>query len=104
SSPIPAWQRWNDYGIGCFLEGGPDGRGGGERGQAEAAFRRLLSAEFKQAKEAHAHAYVNLARVHLAYGGQERLEQAIEALTLARQSDRPAPWWLVAWFSGLVNV
>src|SRR5262249_23235487 len=29
-SPVkPAWQRWNDYGIGCFLEGGPDGKKGG---------------------------------------------------------------------------
>ncbi|HYT88281.1 MAG TPA: hypothetical protein VEL76_06145 [Gemmataceae bacterium] len=103
-SAIPAWQRWNDYGIGCFLEGGPEGKSGGEKGQAEAAFRRLLSPEFRDAKDAHAHAHVNLARVHLAYGGQQRLDQAREALTEARQCEPPAPWWTVAWFNGLVNV
>ena len=41
TSPVkPAWQRWNDYGIGCLLEGG------GKRGhfrQAEAAFAKLLT-------------------------------------------------------------
>ena len=102
--PIPAWQRWNDYGIGCFLEGGPDGKGAGEKGQAEAAFQRMLSAEFKDAKDAHAHAHVNLARVHLAYGGQERLDRAKEALHQARLCDPPAPWWTVAWFTALVNI
>ncbi|HMF20117.1 MAG TPA: hypothetical protein VKE98_23115, partial [Gemmataceae bacterium] len=101
-SPIPAWQRWNDYGIGCFLEGGPDGKGPGEKGQAEAAFKRLLSPEFKNEKAAHAHGYLNLARVHLAYGGQHKL--AGEALTKARKCDPPAPWWTVAWFTALVNL
>mgnify|MGYP000933121386 CR=1 FL=1 len=29
TSPVaPAWQRWNDYGIGCFLEGGGKREGG----------------------------------------------------------------------------
>ena len=38
-SPIkPAWQRWNDYGIGCFIEGGI-GEKKGEFRQAEEAFR-----------------------------------------------------------------
>src|SRR5262249_14884625 len=52
-SPIqPTWQRWNDYGIGCFLEGGPDGKTHpislepGELLQAGRAFERLLT-EFK---------------------------------------------------------
>jgi hypothetical protein len=103
-SPIPAWQRWNDYGIGCFLEGGPDGKGPGEKGQAEAAFQRLLSPEFKDIKDTHGHGYVNLARVHLAYGGRDRARLAAEALTKARQCEPPAPWWTVAWFTGLVNL
>ena len=48
-SPIaPPWQRWNDYGIACFLEGGPEGKSGGELGQAERAFQRLLAPEFKE--------------------------------------------------------
>jgi hypothetical protein len=104
SSSIPAWQRWNDYGIGCFLEGGADGKGPGEKGQAEAAFQRLLSPEFKEVKQAHAHAHVNLARVHLAYGGLDRTERAREALIKARQCEPPAPWWTVAWFNGQVNL
>ena len=42
TSPIePAWQRWNDYGIGCLLEGGPEGKKG-ELRQAEEAFQELL--------------------------------------------------------------
>ncbi len=104
-SPIkPAWQRWNDYGIACFLEGGPDGKGGGELSQAEAAFRRLLTAEFQAFPESAAHGHLNLARVHLAYGGSERLEMARQALQKARDCQPPAPWQVVAWFSGLVNV
>jgi tetratricopeptide (TPR) repeat protein len=102
-SLIPAWQRWNDYGIGCFLEGGPNGRGPGEKGQAEAAFQRLVSREFKDVKVAHAHGYVNLARVHLAYGGT-RTKLAAQVLSQARKCDPPAPWWTIAWFTGLVNL
>jgi tetratricopeptide (TPR) repeat protein len=98
TSPIqPAWQRWNDYGIGCFLEGGPDGKKGGELRQAEEAFKHLCDSSDKPA---HGHGYLNLARV---YNSQGLLEQAREALTKARQADPPAPWWTVAWFTGLVN-
>lgn len=105
TSPVqPAWQRWNDYGIACFLEGGPEGKNGGELGQAERSFRRLLSDEFRDVKAAHSHAYLNLARVHYAYGGLERLEQARQSLIKARECTPPAPWWTVAWFNGLINV
>jgi hypothetical protein len=100
----PAWQRWNDYGIGCFLEGGPEGKGGGELGQAEQAFRQLLGPEFRDAPQARAQGHLNLARVHLAYGGPDRLEKARRALVLASQGDHPAPWQTVAWLSGLVNL
>ena len=59
SSPIkPAWQRWNDYGIGCFLEGG------GKRGhfkQAEIAFKQLLALGEKDAVP---HGHLNLARLY----------------------------------------
>ncbi|GEM_PF-100831 len=105
-SPIaPPWQRWNDYGIGCFLEGGPDGNNKiGELGQAAASFQKLLGDEFKEWPEAKAHGYLNLARVNLAYGGQDRLEQARAALKNAGANDPPAPWQTVAWFSGLVNL
>ncbi|MCS7046535.1 MAG: cytochrome c family protein, partial [Gemmataceae bacterium] len=101
-SPIqPAWQRWNDYGIGCFLEGGPDGKKDGELGQAEKAFSRLLSDEFKDTPDAQAHGWLNLARVHLAYQGPERAAKAREAL--AKAAEAKAPWQTVAWFSGLLN-
>jgi tetratricopeptide (TPR) repeat protein len=99
--PIPPWQRWNDYGIGCFLEGGPTGKGGGELAQAERSFQRLLGPEFAQVKEAPAHGHLNLARVYLAQG---RLDMARESLTRAGQCDPPAPWQTVAYFTGVLNL
>jgi tetratricopeptide (TPR) repeat protein len=96
-SPIqPAWQRWNDYGIGCLLEGGPDAKKG-ELRQAEEAFKQLLAGS---AKDAYGHAHLNLARV---YNAEGRLSEAVQALNQARTADPPAPWWTVAWFAGLVN-
>jgi tetratricopeptide (TPR) repeat protein len=95
SSPIqPAWQRWNDYGIGCFLEGGA-GIKKGELLQAENAFRRLIALPDK---EPQAHGYLNLARV---YYDEGRLAEAVDALNKAQEAG--APWWTVAWFNGLVN-
>jgi tetratricopeptide (TPR) repeat protein len=96
SSIKPAWQRWNDYGIGCLLEGGP-GLKKGELKQAEEAFLHLLTLP---EKEAHAHGYLNAARVYFEEG---RLSAAVEALNQALRTDPPAPWWTVAWFNGLVN-
>jgi tetratricopeptide (TPR) repeat protein len=97
SSPVkPAWQRWNDYGIGCFLEGGA-GAKRGELRQAEKAFHRLLA---MPEKDAHAHGYLNVARVYFDEG---RLQEAVHALGKAQATDPPAPWWTVAWFTGLVN-
>lgn len=101
-SPIkPGWQRWNDYGIGCFLEGGPTGKENGELGQAEQAFSRLLSPEFAEVTDAHSHGNLNMARVHLAYGGRERFAMARQALDAAEKCDPPAPWWTVSWFRAL---
>ena len=98
-SPIaPAWQRWNDYGIGCLLEGGPDEKKG-ELRQAEEAFKVLVAPGAPAA--AHAHGYVNLARVYVAEG---RLAEAVKVLNKARKAEPPPPWWTVAWFNGLVNV
>jgi tetratricopeptide (TPR) repeat protein len=92
----PLWQRWNDYGIGCFLEGGPDSKKG-ELRQAEEAFQTLTRLG---ASEAHAHGHVNSARVYFAEG---RLKDAVEALNKAQKAEPPAWWWSVAWFNGLVN-
>jgi tetratricopeptide (TPR) repeat protein len=98
TSPIePAWQRWNDYGIGCFLEGFPDEKKG-ELVQAEAAFRAMLKA-YPDNKEVAGHAYLNLARVQEAQG---LLSEAVSSLEKAREAG--APWWTVAYFNGRVNL
>jgi tetratricopeptide (TPR) repeat protein len=96
TSPIePAWQRWNDYGIGCLIEGGAEEKKG-ELRQAEEAFKALLE---HYPKEAAGHAYLNLARV---YEKQGLLREAVEMLEKAREAG--APWWTVAWFNGLVTL
>jgi tetratricopeptide (TPR) repeat protein len=98
-SPIrPAWQRWNDYGVGCLLEGGA-GLKRGELRQAETAFRTLLTLG---EPDAVAHAHVNLARVMIEIGG-DRLNEAARELRRAQEADPPAPWWTLAWFGGVVT-
>lgn len=92
----PAWQRWNDYGIGCLLEGGAGAKRGNLR-QAEAAFTKLLTLG---SPEAIVQGHVNLARVYIEQG---RLDEAAKALNAARACDPPAPWWTLAWFNGLVT-
>jgi tetratricopeptide (TPR) repeat protein len=95
TSPIqPAWQRWNDYGIGCFLEGG------GKRGhfkQAEEAFKKLLTLG---ARDAVPQGHLNLARVYIDEG---RLDEAAQELDAAGKCDPPAAAWSRAWFTALVN-
>lgn len=97
TSPIdPAWQRWNDYGIACYLEGGV----GAKRGnltQAERAFQKLLTLG---AKPAEWHGHANLARVYLDEG---KLNEAAAEINAAGTCDPPAPWWLRAWLSGQVS-
>jgi tetratricopeptide (TPR) repeat protein len=96
TSPIkPAWQRWNDYGIGCLIEGGAANKKG-ELRQAEEAFKALVK---HYPKEAAGHAYLNLARV---YEKEGRLPEAVQVLEKAREAG--APWWTVAWFNGLVTL
>jgi tetratricopeptide (TPR) repeat protein len=98
ASPVkPAWQRWNDYGIGCLIEGGLQEKKG-ELRQAEAAFRTLLQAH---PGEADGTAHLNLARV---YEKEGRLPEAVKALAEADRAQPRAPWWTVAWFRGLVNL
>jgi tetratricopeptide (TPR) repeat protein len=95
-SPIkPAWQRWNDYGIGCFIEGGAGSKQGNLK-QAEMAFKKLLSLG---AQDALAHGHLNLARVYFDLG---RWNDATRELNAAQTCDPPAPWWVVEWFKGLV--
>lgn len=103
ASPIkPPWQRWNDYGIGNFLEGG------GKRGnfkQAEAAFQKLLALG---APDAVPHGHLNLARLYIEEGGLgpdgERYDdKAARHLDAAGRCDPPAPAWSRLWFTALAN-
>jgi tetratricopeptide (TPR) repeat protein len=91
-SIIPEWQRWNDYGIGLFLEGNV----GAEKGQLIQATEAFEQVE----KLGRADGPVNLARVYFKEG---RLGEAVAALQRAAKFDPPAPRWTMAWLSGLVN-
>jgi len=88
SPDIPNWQRWNDYGIGLFLEG---------------------KAELRQAADAFAQVEqlgrydgpLNLARVLEREG---RLDEAVAAAKRAAMFRNPAPpRWTLAWLSGRIN-
>jgi tetratricopeptide (TPR) repeat protein len=91
-SDIPEWQRWNDYGIGLLLQGNR-GSEKGELVQAAAAFRQVEALGRWDGP-------VNQARVFFKEG---RLDDTVHALQRAAEADPPAPRWLVAWFTGLVN-
>jgi tetratricopeptide (TPR) repeat protein len=93
TSSIPEWQRWNDYGIGLFLESTDKGSEKGELSQAAHAFAQVE-------RLGRADGAVNLARVYYREG---RLEDAVAALQRAAACDPPAPRWTVAWFNGLVD-
>jgi len=85
---VPAWERWNDYGIGLLRKGQR-----GELRQAEYAFTRVETL-------GRADGPLNLARVYLREG---RIENAAQALHRAAKFEPPGYPWLVAWFTGLVN-
>jgi len=91
-SKIPAWQRWNDYGIGLLTEGNT-GAEKGELIQATEAFEHVE-------KLGRADGPVNLARVYFKEG---RLDETVAALQRASKFDPPAPRWTVAWLTGLVD-
>jgi len=93
SSPIPEWQRWNDYGIGLLLEGDK----GSEKGELLQAAQAFAQVE----KLGRADGPLNLARVYFKEG---RLDDAVAALQRAAKFNPPAPRWIVAWLNGLVNL
>lgn len=96
-SPIePAWQRWNDYGIACFLEGGLGSKKGNLK-QAEIAFQKLLKLDAPGAKW---NGHANLARVYIDLA---ELGKAAQEVNAAGACEPPAPWWLRAWLAGLVS-
>jgi tetratricopeptide (TPR) repeat protein len=97
SSIAELWQRWNDYGIGLFLEGqtpGPLPGGKTELKQAEQAFLEVENLDRYDGP-------LNLARV---YHKEGRLDDAVDALARAAKFTKPAaPPWTIAYYSGLVN-
>src|SRR5262245_6832776 len=96
-SPIkPAWQRWNDYGIACYIEAGA-GAKRGQTKQAVAAFKKLLALDVT---DAYPHGHINLARIYIDDG---RLDDAAAELEKARQYEPQKFWWKLAWFAALVN-
>lgn len=98
-SIIPAWQRWNDYGIGLLLEG-EKGSEKGELTQAVHAFDQVEKITMPDGKVGRPDGPLNLARVYLKEG---RLDDTVSALQRAAKFDPPAPRWTVAWLNGLVN-
>ncbi len=89
---IPPWQRWNDYGIGLFLEG-------------KAELRQSIEAFDQVEKLGRYDGPLNLARVLHREG---RLDEAVDALNRAAKhgtskEDPPAPRWTLNWLTGMVN-
>jgi tetratricopeptide (TPR) repeat protein len=94
-SEIPAWQRWNDYGIGLLLEGDK----GSEKGELIQAAQAFAQVE----KLGRADGPLNLARVFFKEG---RLDDAVAALQRANDAARfnpPGNRWTIAWLNGLVD-
>ena len=85
---FPAWQRWNDYGIGLLRK-----PRNSQLRQAEEAFARLEAL-------GHGDGALNLARVYLADG---RLHEAALALERASQGENPALPWTATWIGALVD-
>src|SRR4030095_10547315 len=95
-STIPAWQRWNDYGIGLLLEGTDKGSEKGQLIQAADAFAKVEQL-------GRADGPLNLARVYFKEG---RLEDAVAALQRANDTNKfnsSRNRWTIAWLNGLVN-
>ncbi len=85
---FPAWQRWNDYGIGLLRK-----PRNSQLRQAEEAFSRVEAL-------GRGDGALNLARVYLADG---RLHEAAVALERASQGEHPAPPWTATWIGALVD-
>ncbi|MFQ5731345.1 MAG: multiheme c-type cytochrome [Planctomycetaceae bacterium] len=93
---VPAWQRWNDYGIGLLLKTKSGTNKSAELKQAAAAFREVE-------KLGRYDGPLNLARVLLQEAGEGQLEEAVEAVNRAAAYTNPsAPPWTLAWFRAVV--
>jgi hypothetical protein len=89
---VPAWERWNDYGIGLLLEG-ITGDSKGNLRQAAEAFAEIEKLNRYDGP-------LNQARAYFQEGD---LASAVAALDRVKNfKDPPAPSWTVAWLNGLV--
>jgi len=86
-SPIPEWERWNDYGIALLRSGQL-----GELRQAKAAFERVESLGLPDGP-------LNLARVFI----KEGLIQTDAPRALARANEMGANQWSLLWFGAQVG-
>jgi len=70
----PLWQRWNDYGIGCLIEGGVGSK------KENCARRRKLSVPSSRSatREGRAQGYLNLCPRLLRRRPAERSRQGLE--------------------------
>jgi len=93
SSIQATWQRWNDYGIGLYLEGATKGGQKGELKQAEEIFKKV-------AELGRSDGWVNLARV---YQREGRVPDALAALEKAANHKEPAAPWVINWLTGQIN-
>ncbi len=86
---LPAWQRWNDYGIGLLLSGKTHLR------QAAEAFTEVEKLERWDGP-------INLART---YNAEGRLDEATAALERAMQynTEKGFPRWTWSWLTGVIN-
>ncbi len=90
---IPAWERWNDYGIGLLLEG--------VTGDSKGNLRQAAEAFAEVEKLGRYDGPLNQARAYFQEGD---LAAAVAALGRVKDFKEPAaPTWTVAWLSGLVN-
>lgn len=87
-SPIPEWQRWNDYGIGLLRKG--------QVGQLREAARAFAQVEALGRPDGP----LNLARVYIQEGLVQ--EQAPLALKRAAEFTPPANEWSLLWFGAIV--
>ncbi len=91
-SPIPTWQRWNDFGIALLLQV----QGAGKYGQLSLSLRAFGEVE----RLGRWDGALNQARVHLVRGNWAKAQQCLDR---AKRCDPPAPRWLVAWVQGKIH-
>lgn len=87
-SPVPHWERWNDFGIACLRQ-----PGGVELPAAEQAFQHVLKARADEGK-------LNLLRVYLQSG---RIDEANAALAELRQNAGLPEWRLRYWSARVLH-